>query len=214
MIKIWGRKSSSNVQVVLWAAAELGIGYDRIDAGLSYGVVDTPAYLVENPNGTVPMIQDGDDTPLWESSAILRYLANSYGNELMWPADPAARAQVDKWMEWAKVNVVLNFTTPIFLRVVRTPPSKQDPVAIKAALQNLNKYLDIAEARLGAFSYLAGRDFTMADIQFGHILYRYYTMEIERADHPNLQRYYKGLCKRPAYREYSMVSYEELRAKD
>ncbi|MBL4727568.1 MAG: glutathione S-transferase N-terminal domain-containing protein, partial [Rhizobiaceae bacterium] len=105
MIKIWGRKSSSNVQVVLWAAAELGIGYDRIDAGLSYGVVDTPAYLVENPNGTVPMIQDGDDTPLWESSAILRYLANSYGNELMWPADPAARAQVDKWMEWAKRHI-------------------------------------------------------------------------------------------------------------
>ena len=105
MLKIWGRKSSSNVQALMWCVGELNLGYERSDAGFTYGLVETPEYLAMNPNGTVPTLQDGDHPPLWETGAILRYLADSYGSDDFWPADPVARAGVDKWAEWSKLNV-------------------------------------------------------------------------------------------------------------
>ena len=81
MLKVWGRKTSSNVQAVMWCIAELGLEHERIDAGLTYGVVDTPEYLAMNPNGMIPTIRDGDNPPLWEAGAILRYLANSNADD-------------------------------------------------------------------------------------------------------------------------------------
>jgi glutathione S-transferase len=214
MLKIWGRKSSSNVQAVMWCIGELDLAYERIDAGLSYGVVDTRDYLSMNPNGTVPTLQDGDNPPLWESGAILRYLANSYAADDFWPADPLARADVDRWAEWSKLNIALKFTAPVFWRVVRTPPSKRDPVAIRDALGTLGKFLDIAEARLSKSACLAGEQLTLADIQFGHCLYRYFDIDIERGAHPSVRRYYDALTSRPAFREHVMLSYEELRETD
>ena len=102
----------------------------------------------------------------------------------------------------------------MFWRVVRTPPSKRDPDAIAAGLNTLNRFLDIAEARLAVSSHLVGEEFTLADIQFGHLLFRYFDIEIERAEHPSVRRYYDMLTGRPAYREHVMVSYDELRAYD
>ena len=214
MIKIWGRKSSSNVQALMWCIGELGHNYERIDAGFIYGLVDAPEYLSMNPNGTVPTLQDGDNPPLWESGAVLRYLANSYAADDFWPTDPLARAHVDMWAEWSKLNIALKFTAPVFWRVVRTPPSKRDPVAIRDALLTLDKFLDVAEARLSKFPFLAGRQFTLADIQFGHCLYRYFEIDIERAGHPSIRRYYDSMTERPAFQEHVMLSYEELRETD
>jgi glutathione S-transferase len=212
MLKIWGRRSSSNVQAVMWGVGELGLAYTRIDAGFTYGVIDTPGYLAMNPNGTVPTVIDGEGAPIWESAAILRYLAARYGDEAFWPADPAARATVDMWAEWAKLNVALNFTGPVFWRVVRTPLERRDPAAIAQAVKALERFLAIAEARLAGQKFLAGDAFTLADVQFGHCLFRYYDIGIERARLPHLRRYYEALETRPAFREHVMVSYDELRA--
>ena len=164
-----------------------------------------------NPNGTVPVLVDGDGEPLWETGAILRYLGNRYGAELFWPQDLGRRAQVDKWAEWSKINVALNFTAPVFWRLVRTPPSQRDWVAIDQAVKTLSQKLDIAEAQLSKCAFLAGENFTLADIQLGHVLYRYFDLAIERRDHPAVRRYYDALTARPAFREHVMVSYEELR---
>lgn len=214
MLKVWGRKSSSNVQAVMWCIGELDLAHERIDAGLTYGLVDTTEYLSMNPNGTIPTLREGDGPALWESGAILRYLANSYAGDSFWPADPKARAGVDKWAEWSKLNVAVKFTRPIFWSVVRTPPSQRDPVAIADGLRTLNRFLDIAEAQLATSPYLAGEHLTLADIQFGHCLFRYFDIEIERAEHPALRRYYDTLTGSPNYREHVMVSYDELRAQD
>ncbi len=210
MIKIWGRQSSSNVQAVMWCIAELELPHQRIDAGFKYGIVDTPDYLAMNPNATVPTIKDDDNPPLWESGAILRYLASAYAPDAFWPADPVARAHVDRWAEWAKINVALNFTAPVFWRIVRTAPSKRDPVAIRAAMKVLDRYLDIAETQLQQTPYLAGSDLTLADIQFGHSLYRYFTIAIERHDRPALTAYYDTLVQRQAFSDHVMASYDEL----
>jgi glutathione S-transferase len=211
MLTVWGRKTSSNVQALMWCIGELGLAYERHDAGHRYGGTDTPSFLAMNPNGTVPVLRDGAGEPIWETGAILRYLAAHYGSAPFWPRDDVARARIDQWAEWAKINITLGFTAPIFWRVVRTAPADQDPVAISQAVAKLDKLLDIAEAQLSRAAFLAGDDFTLADIQFGHVLFRYFDIPIARRPRPTLRRYYDSLATRPAFREHVMVSYEELR---
>lgn len=211
MLKIWGRTDSSNVQALMWCVGELGLPYERIDAGHRFGVNDTPAFLAMNPNGTVPVLQDGANPPLWETGAILRYLANRYGRAPFWPEELLARTEVDRWAEWSKINVALGFTAPVFWKVVRTPASQRDPAAIAAAVATLETKLRIAEDRLARHDYLVSDEFTLADIQFGHLLYRYYDIDIARADLPALRAYYDRLTTRPAYRTHVMVSYDGLR---
>ncbi|KAL5355505.1 glutathione S-transferase [Aspergillus floccosus] len=213
-LEVWGRRDSSNVQAVIWCIAELQLPYKRHDVGHRFGGNDTPEYLAMNPNGRIPVLRDGDSEPLWESGAINRYLASAYGSDEFWPKDPLARAQVDKWAEWAKVTVTGAFSVPIFWQLVRTPPSKRDPVAIRKAVAELDPILDIAEAQLSRQKFLAGEVFTLADVQFGSLLFRYFDVDIERKERPFLQRYYEALQARPAYREHVMVDYGALRAFD
>lgn len=212
MLKIWGRKTSSNVQALMWCVGEIGLPYQRQDVGHIYGGTDTDEFFSINPNRTVPVLQDRDHPPLWETGAILRYLANTYADDTeFWPSNPIARANVDRWAEWAKINITLGFTAPIFWRVVRTPLSQREPQLINSAVEKFEKILEIAEDRLGNYQFLSGEKFSLADIQFGHVLYRYYDIQINRSALPNLRKYYEKLTARPSYREHVMVSYEELR---
>ena len=214
MLTIWGRKTSSNVQALMWGVGELALPYQRHDIGHRFGGTDTPEFLAMNPNATVPVLCDNDGPPLWETGAILRYLAARYAAAPFWPADPAARAPIDQWAEWAKINITLAFTVPIFWRLTRVPPSRRDPAAIAAAVAALNPLLDIAEHQLARHAFLAGDAFTLADIQFGHVLYRYFDIPIDRPPRPALRRYYDALTTRPAFREHVMLSYEELCVRD
>lgn len=214
MLEVWGRRTSSNVQALMWCIGELGLPYQRHDIGHRHGGNDTPEFLSMNPNGTVPVLRDGNSEPLWETGAILRYLADRYGTDEFWPKDKQRRASVDKWAEWSKLNIAMAFTAPIFWRVVRTAPSNQDQEAIEGAIANLDRFLDIAEIQLSSRLFLAGDVFSLADIQFGHVLFRYFDISITRKERPNLRRYYNALTTRNAYREHVMIDYEELRVSD
>ena len=121
MITLWGRKSSSYVQATLWCLDELGLEFRRIDAGLHHGVTHRPEYLAMNPTGQVPTLVDGPHPPLFESSAILRYLASKYGSEPFWPVDPVAQSQIDKWLEWANINVAAFFGNAVFCQKTSKP---------------------------------------------------------------------------------------------
>ena len=211
MLTIWGRKTSSNVQALMWCIGELGLDYLRFDVGHRYGGTDGEAFYQLNPNRTVPVLQDGDNPPLWETGAILRYLASRYADDAFWPGDLLARTEVDRWAEWSKQNIALGFTAPVFWRVVRTPAAERDPQAIAAAVKALEQKLAIAEARLAGSRYLVGDTFTLADIQFGHVLYRYFAIDITRRPLPHLAAYYARLTARPAFRRHVMVSYDELK---
>ena len=125
MLTIWGRKTSSNVQALMWCVGELGLDYLRFDVGHRYGGTDSEAFYQLNPNRTVPVLQDGDNPPLWETGAILRYLASRYADDAFWPGDLLARTEVDRWAEWSKQNIALGFTAPVFWRVVRTPAAER-----------------------------------------------------------------------------------------
>lgn len=214
MLTVWGRKTSSNVQALMWLIGELGLPFECHDIGHRYGGTDTAEFLAMNPNGLIPVLRDGDEAPIWETGAILRYLGGCYGDAPFWPKERSARASLDKWAEWSKLNVANNFTAPIFWRVVRTAPSWRDPTAIHEAVTKLNKLLDIADKQFSRHDFLLNDVFTLADIQFGHILFRYFHIDIERQDRPVLRRYCDRLTRRSPFAEHVMVSYDELRVLD
>ena len=199
-MKIYGRVSSSNVMKVLWAAGELGLDYERVDAGMSFGVVDTPEYRAMNPNGRVPTLVDGD-LVLWESNAIVRYLAAKHGAGGLWPEDVARRADLDRWMDWQQTthNPAM---TPVFWGLVRTPPEQRDAKAIQAGVEAINAAMGVLDARLDGRTWIGGDALTMADIPLGPNLHRYFNLDFERADVPNVRRLYDAMLERPAYAEH------------
>jgi len=160
-IKVWGRFSSSNVKKVMWLADELALDVERVDAGRQYGVVNTPAYKALNPNSKVPTIEDGDFV-LWESNSIMRYFCMKYGGEALYPADPATRADIDRWLDWS-LSILVPVESPLFLGTIRTPPDKQDKTMIAASTEKLADIYGILERRLAGRDYLV-KDFSIADI--------------------------------------------------
>ena len=212
MLTIHGRATSSNVQLAMWTIGELGLAHERIDVGGPFGGTDTPEYGAMNPMRLVPVLKDGDLT-VFESAAILRYLGAAYGDDTFWPRDPRRRAALDQWAEWVKTSLYAAIT-PVFIALVRTPPSRQDPAVIAAAARALAPLMQMLDARIGQGPWMGGSDFTFADISAGHYLHRYYTLPIERAETPALDAYYARLQERPAYVRHAMISYESLRAKD
>ena len=210
MITVYGRATSSNVQTVMWTIAELGLEHERLDVGGGFGGNDTSEYLAMNPTGLVPTIRDGD-LVMWESAAIVRYLGARYGNEAFWPADPARHAQLDMWAEWAKTSLYPGLIQQVFTPLVRTPAQHRDIEALARAVANLKRLALMLDARIGDGPWLGGEALCFADIIAGHQLYRYYTLNFERADAPALAAYYGRLVARPAYAEHVMVSYDSLR---
>ncbi len=194
MLKIWGRLTSVNVQKVVWCADELGLTYERVDAGGKYGLVDTPEYREMNPNGLVPVIDD-DGFVLWESNAIVRYLAAKYGDGSLWPIDIQLRADADRWMDWQAVS--LNPTIgPAFLQLVRTAPEQRNTTVIEAARIGAEKKLALLDAHLANSSYVAGSRFTMGDIPLGCSVDRWYKLPLTRETHAFVERWYASLQKR------------------
>jgi len=203
MLKIIGRKSSSNVQKVLWCCAELGIEYEREDAGREFGRNDTPEFLAMNPNRTVPVI-DEDGWVLWESNSIVRYLAAGHGKGTLCPDDPRTRASAERWMDW-QLSVLGPAFSPIFHGLVRDPPEKRDHAKIAAARDNVESKLEMLDRYLGDAAYVAGDALTVGDIPLGIYAYRWYQFDIERKPLPNLERWYAALAERPAFRTHVMV---------
>ncbi len=196
-MKIYGRTSSSNVMKVLWAAAELGLDYERVDAGMTFGVVDTPEYRAMNPNGRVPTIVDGDLT-LWESNVIVRYLAAKHDPGGMWPEDPAVRADIDRWMDWQQTTQNPPFT-PVFWGLVRTPEAERDKAAIAKAVEQSIAVFRMLEERMAGRTWIGGDRLTMADIVLGPNLHRFFNLPFERPSLPNLEAYYATMRTRPGY---------------
>ena len=213
MITVWGRATSGNVQMVMWAIAELGLEHERLDIGGAFGGNTTPAFLAMNPNGLVPVVRDGDGPFLWESAAIVRYLGATYGDEQFWPSSPATRASVDKWAEWIKTTFGPSLVTGLFWPLIGVSPDRRDLAGIAAAQERMKPLAAMLDARLAEGEYLGGADICFADIIVGTLLYRYFTLDFERADTTNLRAYYDRLTKRPAYARHAMVSYESMRAK-
>lgn len=210
MITIHGRATSSNVQLAMWAVGELGLAHERRDCGGAFGGLDTPEFAAMNPHRLIPVLEDGG-LAVWESAAILRYLAAAYGDDGFWPADPRRRAEQDQWAEWGKNTFAPAVNGGVFWPLIRTKAADRDMDALAQAVARANGLAGLLDRELAGRAYLGGAALSFADIAAGHILYRYYTLDFVRAATPNLDGYYKRLTERPAFQAHIMVSYDSLR---
>lgn len=202
MLRIWGRKTSSNVMKVLWLCEELAIPFERIDAGGAFGVTQEPAYLAKNPNALVPTIEEPDGFTLWESNAILRYLARSRAaGHPICPTAPREAADVERWMDW-QLSALNGAMTPIFFTYVRTPEPQRDYAAAEKARQVAAKLWAMVEPRLAKQAFVCGSTLTLADIALGVYVHRWFVLPIERPDMPGLAAWYERLKTRPGYAKH------------
>jgi glutathione S-transferase len=202
MRRLLGRANSSNVMKVIWMLEELKLPYQREDYGGAFGKTDTPEYRAMNPNGIVPTLVE-DDFVLWESNAILRYLAtcHAFGTP-MWPEDPKARGSIDRWMDWQQTVLGAPMTV-VFWGLVRTAPEKRDMPAIHAAAAKLGGIYGMLESVLSKVEYVAGPALTPADMAIGVHAHRWFSFEgIDRPQQPHLRAWYDRLLARPAFRDH------------
>ncbi|MFC4254971.1 glutathione S-transferase [Altererythrobacter xixiisoli] len=202
-ITIWGRGNSTNVRKVLWCAEEVGIRYAHIPAGGAFGIVEDADYLAMNPNGLVPCLQDGE-LVLWESNAIVRYLARRYGAEPFAPADAARWASADKWMDWASLAFAAPFRD-LFWNMVRCAPDQRNDAEMRRGQDQCEGLMGIADQALSDALYLSGDDLGIGDVPLGAIAYAWFSLPIERPDLPHLAAWYDRLCARPAFRKAVMT---------
>lgn len=196
MLTIWGRLSSLNVQKVVACANELGLAYERIDAGGTFGGLDTPEALARNPNALIPVIRDGDFV-LWESNAIVRYLARRYGAGSLWPDDPQVVADADRWMEWQSTT----FNPALFdafWNTIRAKPEDRNAAALEASVRKTERLLAMLDPWLGTRAHVAGA-YTMGDIPLVCSAHRWYGLPLERRRHANVEAWLARVRARPAF---------------
>lgn len=208
-LTLWGRTSSFNVQKVRWLLAELGLDYQHIPAGGDFGLLDTSEFRAMNPHARVPVLKDGE-TIVWESHAILRYLAASYGAPAWWPTAPAARAPADGWMDWAQTALQPDFLMGVFWGWYRTPETRRDMKAVERSLASCTAHMRLLNETLARQPYLGGDRPNLADIPAGTALYRYFNLAIPHPDVPHVRACYERLQQRAAYREGVMIPFDEL----
>ena len=202
MLKIIGRKTSSNVQKVLWVCGELNLPFEREDLGGPFGGNDTARYRALNPDGKVPTIVD-QDFVLWESNSCTRYLSAKHGADTLYPDNLKTRSSAERWMDW-QISTVSPTLVPVFWGLIRTPPKERNAEKIEKARKKLSANLSILDTHLKNSKYIGGENFTMGDIPIGITAYRWFNMEMEREPYQDLKRWYDLLCDRPPFQEHIM----------
>ena len=198
MVTLWGRLSSINVRKAVWAAQEVGAPFTRIDAGGAFGIVRTPEFLRLNPNGLVPVLQDGD-TVLWESNVIVRYLAARFPQHALMPEDMPARFQAEQWMDWQQCT--LNPAgRDAFIQWIRTPPGERRPDLLQRSVAATEPLMALLNQHLAGRAHVLGDHFSVADIPLACEVHRWFGLPQARPSWPHLERWYSGLCQRPASR--------------
>jgi glutathione S-transferase len=198
MLKIWGRLSSINVRKVVLAARWMNLEFERVDAGREYGIVRTPEYLARNPNGLVPMLEDGD-FQLWESNVIVRYLCAKHSHGALYPEDLRTRFDAERWMDWQQTT--LNPAgREAFVQLIRTAADKRDASAITKSVAETEHLLDVLDQHLSQRPFMAGTAFTMADIPIACEMHRWLGLPIEHPARAHLDRWYQNILGHPASR--------------
>ena len=194
MIRLWGRLSSINVRKVVWAAQELGLTLQRIDAGATFGLVQEDAYLQMNPNGLIPLLED-DGLKLWESNVIVRYLCASHGSGSLCPASLPERFEAEQWMDWQQTRLA-PAGLDAFVQWIRVAPEQRDAAAVAQSVARTEPLMALLDKHLQGSPFMAGANFTMADIPIGCEVHRWFGLPQTRPSWPNLERWFAAVSGR------------------
>jgi glutathione S-transferase len=199
-LRVWGHPRSINVQKVLWALDELGLDYERIDAGGTFRRVKDADYLTLNPNGLIPTLEDGSAV-LWESNAIVRYLYTKYGTHPALPSDLGVRGRADGWTDWYATTFWAN-VRPLLVQLVRTPADQREAQLIDSSLRAASAAAEALERELGKRPYLAGDHFTFGDIPVASASQRWFNLPVQRAKLPAFEAWYARVKERPGFKRW------------
>ena len=196
MFRVLGRGTSGNVQKVVWLLEELGQPYSREDYGRQFGNTADPAYLKLNPSGKVPTLVDGD-VVVWESNTILRYVANKVGTPL-YPADPAGRSRVERWMDWLLAS--LNGPYVAIFKESKKPENERAP-SFAADAKELRSHLDLLNGAMAGRKFVAGDAMSLADIALGPIVHRCLDFPVDVTGLDGLQAWRATMAARPGFKK-------------
>jgi glutathione S-transferase len=196
MLKLLGRVTSINTRKVLWLLEEVGLAYEREDWGKPLRDPNVPSFLALNPNAQVPVIID-DGFVLWESHAVLRYLAAKSRTDL-WPNDLRERALVDQWMSWQSTELNPSWSYIVQARLRNNPPDP-DPARIEASIAAWTRQMHILEARLAASEgFVANGRFSLADIVIALSTHRWLSVAFDKPVLPAAEAHYRKMQSRPS----------------
>lgn len=207
MLKIWGNDHSSCVQKVIWCAEELGLGFERVDLGGAHGGLDDPEYVALNPNRVIPTIDD-DGFILWESNAIVCYLASKYGQGGLYPDDPRARGEAYRWIIW-QGGTVRPAMLPLYGQWAVWKPEYRHLAELEDLRRSMLGIWRIVDDHLADRAYVAGDAFTMGDIPIGIMAHWWYLFPIDHGSMANLKAWHDRLCERPAFQTRVAQAYSQ-----
>lgn len=184
---------------------ELELPYEQILAGREFGINHDADFLAMNPNGLVPLLRDDEsDLILWESNAIVRYLAAQYGQKRLWIDSPHVVRK--RKMEWTgQTRRYSNAHRGILMGLVRTPPEERDQAAIDASCKECDALFALLDAELAKVKWFSGDEFGVGDIAIAPFIYNLFNVGLTWTPRPNLQRWYQQLTERPAVRKVVMI---------
>ena len=198
MLKIWGRMSSINVRKVVLVAQDIGVPFERVDAGAAFGVVQTPEYRAKNPNALVPLVED-DQVQLWESNVIVRYLCARHAPDTLYPLALPQRFDAERWMDWQQTT--LNPAgRPAFMQWIRTPAERRDPHVINQSAAATEALMALLDQHLADRHYMTGDKLTMADFPIACELHRWIGLPQPHTKRAHLHRWYEEMLARPSSR--------------
>ncbi|MGI9336797.1 MAG: glutathione S-transferase family protein [Gammaproteobacteria bacterium] len=213
MIEVWGRPNSICTQRVLWACVETGVDFElnlasatmgpggHVSTGeASYGGVDTPAYLAMNPNGAIPTIKDGDFV-LWESNAIVAYIAAKFGAERLYGDNLETFARASQWMSWTNEHLEPPLHV-LVMELYRLPAAKRSSGAVDAAARDIAPWIEVLDRHLSTQPYVAGEAFTMGDIPAGAAAYRWTLFTADRPATPHVNTWLERLAVRDGFKRH------------
>lgn len=199
-MKILGRVTSSNVRKVLWTADLCGIAYEHEVWGMPHRDPRVPEFLALNPNATVPVIID-DGFVLWESGAIMRYLALKTGSDL-WPEEVRERALVDQWLTWQATELLPSWLYAVTAYLGKNP-AFSDPARIAHSVDQWTANMRMLEARLAeGGGYVANWRLSLADLALALSSHRWFSTPFDRPELPAVAEHYERLRATEAGRKY------------
>lgn len=201
-MKLYGFPGSPNTWKVRAVAAHLGLSLQEQFVNLGKGESRQPDYLKLNPTGRTPTLVDGDFV-LWESNAIMQYLASLKPNAL-WPENARTRADITRWQSWQLAHWSKEGCEPlIFERLVKKllKLGAPDPVRVRAGTEAFNRDAGILDAQLAKQPYLAGDGLTLADFSVAAPLFYCKEAELPVEPYRNVREWFGRISALPAWRD-------------
>ncbi|MBI5611513.1 MAG: glutathione S-transferase family protein [Gammaproteobacteria bacterium] len=195
-MKLYGHPWSSNSRRVQLLCEELKIPYSHETVDLMKGAQYTPEFQALNPNAKVPVIDD-DGFVLWESQAIMRYLADKHKANTWYPTEPKARAVVEQWLDWNQTR--LGPEAGKIMYNTHFAGDKRNDQAIEDAKKWLEKILPVMDGALAKRPYLCGAAITLADLAVATNVAYLDHCRYDLAPYPAIRRWFDALKARPSF---------------